>query len=254
MQSAGGWLCDRARAGWDVNVLVADGGDPRPLAILGATALDLDDAFLSMVKSASRVGALAVSADLLAADARVREEILRALKRGLTEVIVWGRQWPAELGRQADPVQHRVSPAARAFKSHALVAAAVSTDSVSPTETLFRVGTRIIPRAALRLIRGSLPDPAAAAQPPVASDREDDEGGEEDQEPVLDVADVVAMQHRQQEPGRQQPADVDQPVVLLGPAPFRGRHIFDVDAGVSFHLGVGHGCSSRSLKSALILA
>ena len=141
LQSAGGWLCDRARAGWDVNVLVADGGDPRPLAILGATARDLDDAFLSMVTSASRVGALAVSADLLAADARVREEILRALKRGLTEVIVWGRQWPAELGGQADPVQHRVSPAARAFKSHALVAADVSTDSVSPTETLFRVGT-----------------------------------------------------------------------------------------------------------------
>jgi hypothetical protein len=141
VHSAGGWLCDRARAGWDVNVLVADGGDPRPLAILGATALDLDDGFLSMVKSASRVGALAVSADLLSADARVREEILRALKRGLTEVIVWGRQWPAELGGQADPVQHRVSPAARAFKSHALVAADVSTDSVTPTETLFRVGT-----------------------------------------------------------------------------------------------------------------
>jgi hypothetical protein len=141
VQSAGGWLCDRARAGWDVNVLVAGGGDPRPLAILGATALDLDEAFLSMVRSASRVGALAVSADLLAADARVREEILRALKRGLTEVIVWGKQWPAELGGQADPVQHRVSPAARAFKSHALVAADVSTDSVTPTETLFRVGT-----------------------------------------------------------------------------------------------------------------
>ena len=141
LQSAGGWLCDRARAGWDVNVLVADGGDPRPLAILGATARDLDESFVSMVRNASRVGALAVSADLLAADMRVREEILRGLKRGLTEVIVWGKQWPAELGRRADPVQHRVSPAARAFKSHALVAADVSTDSVSPTETLFRVGT-----------------------------------------------------------------------------------------------------------------
>jgi hypothetical protein len=141
VQSAGGWLCDRARAGWDVNVLVADGGDPRPLTILGATALDLDEGFLSMVRSASRAEALAVSADLLAADARVREEILRALKRGHTEVIVWGKQWPADFGGQADPVEHRVSPAARAFKSHALVAAAVSTDSVSPTETLFRVGT-----------------------------------------------------------------------------------------------------------------
>jgi hypothetical protein len=141
LQSAGGWLCDRARAGWDVNVLVADCADPRPLAILGATALNLDEGFLAMVRSASRVGALAVSADLLATDVRVREEILRVLKRRLTEVIVWGKQWPAELGRQADPVPHRVSPAARAFKSHALIAADISTDSVSPTETLFRVGT-----------------------------------------------------------------------------------------------------------------
>ena len=140
LQSAGGWLCDRARAGWDVNVLVAGGADPRPLAILGATALDLDEGVLAMVRSASRVGALAVSADLLAADLRVREEILRVLKRGLTEVIVWGSQWPAELGGQADPVPHRVSPAARAFKSHALTAADVSTDSVSKTEMLFRVG------------------------------------------------------------------------------------------------------------------
>jgi hypothetical protein len=81
-----------------------------------------------------------VSADLLAADVRVREEILRVLTRGLTEVVVWGNQWPAELSRQADPVQHRVSPAARAFKSHALVAADVSTDSITSTETLFRVG------------------------------------------------------------------------------------------------------------------
>jgi hypothetical protein len=140
VQSAGGWLCDRARAGWDVNVLVAGGANPQPLAILGATARDLDESFVSMVRNASRVGALAVSADLLAADVRVREEILRVLKRGLTEVVVWGKQRPAELGRQADPVQHRVSPAARAFKSHALVAADVSTDSITSTETLFRVG------------------------------------------------------------------------------------------------------------------
>ena len=56
-------------------------------------------------------------------------------------MIVWGEKWPAELGRQADPIHHRVSAAARAFKSHALVAADVSTDSVTPTETLFRVGT-----------------------------------------------------------------------------------------------------------------
>ena len=141
LRSAGGWLCDRARAGWDVNVMAADGGDPRPLMILGAKALDRGEGFLSMVRSSSRVGALAVSAELLGADAAVRAEVLRVLKRGVTEVTVWGEQWPAELGRQADSVEHRVSSAARAFKSHALVAADVSTDAVTSTETLFRIGT-----------------------------------------------------------------------------------------------------------------
>jgi hypothetical protein len=27
LRSVGGWMCDRARAGWDVNVMVADRGD-----------------------------------------------------------------------------------------------------------------------------------------------------------------------------------------------------------------------------------
>ena len=141
VRSAGGWLYDSARAGWDVNVLVAGGGDPRPLAILGATALDPAEDFVSTIRSASHGGAFAVSADLLGADARLRNEIVRVLKRGLTEVTVWGTRWPAGLGRQGDSVQHRVSAAARAFKSHALVAADVSTDAVTPTETLFRIGT-----------------------------------------------------------------------------------------------------------------
>lgn len=141
LRSAGGWLCDRARAGWDVNVMAPDGGDPRALMILGAKVLDHSEGFLSTVRSSSRVGALAVSAELLGADADVRDEVLRVLKRGVTEVTVWGEQWPAEFGRQADSVEHRVSAAARAFKSHALVAADVSTDAVRPTETLFRIGT-----------------------------------------------------------------------------------------------------------------
>jgi hypothetical protein len=141
VESAGGWLCDRARAGWDVNVLVAVGGDPRPLTILGAAAHDLEDRLLQTMRSASQVGALAVSGDLLQADVRVREEVVRVLKRGVTEVIVWGTTWPVELGRQADSVEHRVSSAARAFKSHALVAAGASTASATATEALFLVGT-----------------------------------------------------------------------------------------------------------------
>jgi hypothetical protein len=139
VRAAGGWLCDRARAGWDVNVLVADSGDPGPLAILGASTHGMDDGSLSMVRSASRTGALAVSADLLAADSGLRDEVVQALKRGLPEVVVLGKHWPGELGRQADSVQHRVSSAARAFKSHALAAADLSTEAATATETLFRI-------------------------------------------------------------------------------------------------------------------
>jgi hypothetical protein len=141
VQSAGGWLCDRARAGWDVNVLVAEQCDPQPMAILGATASDLDAGFSAVVRKVAQGGALAVGADMLGTDIRIRDEVLRLLKRGLTEVTVWGDAWPAELGRQGDPVPHQVSAAARAFKLYALAAASVSSDSVSRTETLFRIGT-----------------------------------------------------------------------------------------------------------------
>jgi hypothetical protein len=141
VQSAGGWLCDRARAGWDVNVLVADHHDSRPLTILGATAVDPGAEFAEMVRRASRGGALAVSAELLGADTRVRRDILTILKRGLTEVTVWGDAWPAEFGRRVDPVEHQLSCAARAFKAQAIGAATGSNDPISATETLFRIGT-----------------------------------------------------------------------------------------------------------------
>lgn len=140
VRSAGGWMCDRVRAGWDVNVLAADRLDPRPLAILGATALGPDAEFGSVARSMPRGGALAVSTDLLGTDPHIRAEVLRILRRGLTEVTVWGEALPAELGRTADPVQHQMSAAAKAFKAHALAAAAVSHDSIG-TETLFRIGT-----------------------------------------------------------------------------------------------------------------
>ncbi|HEX3546651.1 MAG TPA: hypothetical protein VHU62_08750 [Mycobacterium sp.] len=141
VSSAGGWLCDRAWAGWEVNVLIADHHDPRPLKILGATALDLDAEFGSVMTHASPGGALAVSADLLRTDGRVRTDILRVLKRGRTEVTVWGESWPAEFGRQVDPVEHRLSAAARAFKAHALAGVAAPEGSPGSTETLFRIGT-----------------------------------------------------------------------------------------------------------------
>jgi hypothetical protein len=141
VQSVGGWLCDRARAGWDVSVLVADQQDDRPLSILGATTLAIDAEAGSLAARASRGGALAISAAELGTNMRLRDDVLRLLRRGLTEVVVWGDEWPAELGRRVDPVQHRMSCAARAFKAHALGAAAVSHNSIAAAETLFPIGT-----------------------------------------------------------------------------------------------------------------
>lgn len=140
--SAGGWMCDKARAGWDVRVVLIDDHDTRPLAILGASPLA--DAELSdVMKMASLGGALAVSAGVLADD-RIRAGVLGILKRGLTQVTVWGQDWPAEFSRKADPVEHKLSSAARAFKAHALGAATDSKSQVTATETLFSLDADVL--------------------------------------------------------------------------------------------------------------
>src|SRR3984885_16045374 len=42
VRSAGGWLYDRVRAGWQVAVLLPPHSDTRPLQILGVYVADLD--------------------------------------------------------------------------------------------------------------------------------------------------------------------------------------------------------------------
>ena len=44
VRSAGGWLFDRAMAGWEVNLLIADPPDARPLQILGISVFPLETA------------------------------------------------------------------------------------------------------------------------------------------------------------------------------------------------------------------
>src|SRR4051812_15299958 len=60
VEAAGGWLYDRAMAGWEVTALLAQGGhtrdirdigdsrDTRPLRILGVRALDLNSELASV--------------------------------------------------------------------------------------------------------------------------------------------------------------------------------------------------------------
>jgi hypothetical protein len=147
---AGGWLFDRAMAGWDVTVLLADLADDRPLKILGAQTMDLEHA-LASVDTRPRPQALAAAADLFGCDSQVRQGVLQALDHGVTEVTLWGQTWPAELDDSVGLVQHRLSSAAQIFKGQALAAAAVPVGSIDPTET-FRSGLLAWPSVAADLV------------------------------------------------------------------------------------------------------
>ncbi|BCO38255.1 hypothetical protein [Mycobacterium heckeshornense] len=134
--SAGGWLYDRVAAGWEVTVLLPQHRDIRPLQILGVRAVELESWLAVVPSTAWPSQGLAVSADVFAADARVREVVLEALDRHFTEVTLWDDNWPLTVGRRTTTVQHVLSGAARAFKAHALAAAGISGQPVGRTETL----------------------------------------------------------------------------------------------------------------------
>jgi hypothetical protein len=158
---AGGWLFDRAMAGWDVTVLLrdhlADHPDDRPLQILGVQILDLEDA-LASIETRPRPQALAAAADLFGCDPRVRQGVLQALDHGVTEVTLWGETWPAELDDSVGRVHHRLSMAAQTFKAQALAAALNVADtppiSIGHTET-FRSGLLTCPSVAADLVPAS---------------------------------------------------------------------------------------------------
>ncbi len=156
VRCAGGWLFDRAMAGWDVTVLLtdlADHSDARPLQILGARTLDLEDA-LAAVESRPNPQALAAAADMLGCDSRVRQGVLQALEHGVIEVTLWGESWPAELADSVGLVQHRLSVAAQIFKSRALSAAAAPSGAIGYLET-FRSGLLGCPSVAADLVPAS---------------------------------------------------------------------------------------------------
>jgi hypothetical protein len=149
---AGGWLFDRAMAGWDVTVLVsdhpglvADRQDDRPLQILGVQRFDLEEALAAIGSGAEtrpRPQALAVAADLFGCDSQVRQGVLQALDHGATEVTLWGEGWPPELDDSVGLVQHRLSTAAQIFKARALAATlkiCAPEGSIGDTE-IFRSG------------------------------------------------------------------------------------------------------------------
>jgi hypothetical protein len=130
VRSAGGWLYDRAAAGWEVSVLLPPPSDLRALQILGVRVVDLESA-LSMDSGGA---AVAVSAAAVAADPRIRGKVHRALRHSLTEVTLWGDSWPPAVGRALTAVQYSLTAAAQAFKRQALIAAGIDCGSQGSTE------------------------------------------------------------------------------------------------------------------------
>ncbi|MFE6921917.1 hypothetical protein ACFVAV_12775 [Nocardia sp. NPDC057663] len=142
VRHAGGWLCDRTMAGWEVTVVLADTRDGGSVEILGASVLDLDTS-LAAAAHDPWPHALAVAADLFTADARVRRGLLDCLDHGRAEVVVWGDSVPASLDSRLDTVHHRISVAAQTFKDCALTAVGLPAVAGETSER-FRCGELLV--------------------------------------------------------------------------------------------------------------
>lgn len=140
VRSAGGWLFDRAMAGWDVNVVVTGECDPRPLQILGVNTHRSDPN--DDPSDPPRVLALAASCEAITDDQQLRATLLRAMKGSTGDVLVWGDSCVQSMERGVGSVEHELSSAARAFKGHALAALGL-TEPVAPTEA-FRGRTCVL--------------------------------------------------------------------------------------------------------------
>jgi len=139
VKSAGGWLFDQVLAGWDVTVLTSDQAEQRALRILGVRDRELELA-LAYPLHGPCLAAIAVPVEMYHDDERVRRMVLAAAEAGRTEIRLWGGgdEVPADFDR-GDPVAHRLSAAARAFKAQAMTAAAIHADGPVDTE-VFRRG------------------------------------------------------------------------------------------------------------------
>jgi hypothetical protein len=127
VRAAGGWLCDRARAGWQVTVWVPGGCEVRALKVLGV-GVQIGEAGVEVLRH--RPAALAIDAGVLAGDPRLRAQVYELIDEGAVEVTVWGdTALLADSALFADDarferVGHRLSSAAKAFKGRALASGA----------------------------------------------------------------------------------------------------------------------------------
>jgi hypothetical protein len=133
VRAAGGWMCDRVRAGWHVLALIPESCDATPLHILGvstsAMAAAPDRAWLTTTPAT-----LAIGTDFKSLPSQVRDSVRVIMSERTTEVIVWG-DGDVDANRRLQDVHHQLSPAALCFKRHAMRAASLSEAAV-PVEFL----------------------------------------------------------------------------------------------------------------------
>jgi uncharacterized protein YlxP (DUF503 family) len=134
--SAGGWICDRIQAGWDVSVAVTEPHDLRPLQILGITAVVTDQGFESL-SDRGEVAVIAFAAEAFDRDELLRRQVIKVLDHGASEVTIWGEILPIGLEGRVHRLQHRLSIASRAFKAHAVAAVPFPIAAISATEDLY---------------------------------------------------------------------------------------------------------------------
>jgi len=129
-------MCDRTLAGWDVSVALSAPHDLRPLQILGVTTLVTHQRFESINDSGATTS-IAITPSVFENNDHIRRVVLQALDQPDIEVTFWGPSIPSHLHVQLARRQYRLSGAARAFKAHALAAAAVPGAAINATEDMY---------------------------------------------------------------------------------------------------------------------
>lgn len=127
VRAAGGWLCDRVRAGWRVTVLTPSPADTPALTILGLSWAP--GSSLADLPDGQHPTAVALDARLLSAGESARSGVLGVLDGERTEVTVWGESPLLAADNRFRRVRHRLSTAARAFKSCAVQSYGAPADS-----------------------------------------------------------------------------------------------------------------------------
>ncbi|WNG83436.1 hypothetical protein C6A86_007180 [Mycobacterium sp. ITM-2016-00316] len=143
VDAAGGLIFDRAHGGWTVRVFVLDDDlDHRALRILGARSFRYH--WTNPVAPSKRHTALALSSAAMAQHDDIYHDTLTRLHRGCTEVTLWGDP-PTELQQHLLPMQHRLTPAATAFKTAAWAACSTRPAAKHHTERFHGSGTLCLP-------------------------------------------------------------------------------------------------------------